>query len=78
MAKFAYSPFDDDLPVYKELAKQTAINRQTWRMIGSIATLMLIADQAGNAQSWSRRTLRKVPIVRNFAGYRNPYGIIRR
>jgi len=73
-----WNPFDDGNPVYKELAKKTAVNRKTWRIVGSIAALMLIADQAGDANSVSRRTLRKIPVVKNFAGYRNPYGIIRR
>ena len=78
MAKVVWNPFDDGNPVYKELQKQTAINRQTWRVVGTIAVLMLAADQLGKLNSVSRRTLRKVPIVKNFAGYRNPYGIIRR
>ncbi len=73
-----WNPFDDGNPVYKELAKKTAVNRQSWRIVGSIAALFVLADQAGNSQSFSRRTLRKIPIVKNFAGYRNPYGIIRR
>ena len=78
MAKVVWNPFDDGNPVYKELQKQTAINRQTWRVVGTIAVLMLAADQLGKPNSVSRRTLRKVPIVKNFAGYRNPCGIIRR
>lgn len=78
MAKVVWNPFDDGNPVYKELAAQTAINRQTWRVVGSIAVLMLAADQLGKPNSISRRTLRKVPIIKNVTGYRNPYGIIRR
>ena len=70
-----WNPFDDGNPVYKELAKQTEINRETWRIVGSIAALMLIADQAGNSNSWSRRTLKKHA---NIGAYNNPYGIIRR
>ena len=78
MSKVVWNPFDDGNPVYKELASQTAINKQTWRMVGSIAVLMLAADQLGKPNSISRRTLRKVPIIKNVAGYRTPYGIIRR
>ncbi len=70
-----WNPFDDGNPVYKELAKQTAINRKTWRIVGSIAALMLIADQAGNSNSWSRRNLKKYTGI---GAYQNPYGIIRR
>ena len=69
------NPFDDGNPVYKELAKQTAINRKTWRVLGSIAAAMLIADQLGNSNSFSRRTLRRTTGI---GAYRNPYGIIRR
>ena len=70
-----WNPFDDGNPVYKELSKQTAINRKTWRIVGSIAVLMVIADQVGNSNSWSRRTLRRTTGI---GAYRNPYGIIRR
>lgn len=81
-----WNPFDDGNPVYKELAKQTAINRETWRIAGSIAALVLIADQAGNPNSlsrslsrktlsWSRRNLKKYIGI---GAYNNPYGIIRR
>ena len=70
-----WNPFDDGNPVYKELAKQTAINRKTWRVVGSIAAAMLIADQLGNSNSVSRRTLRRTTGI---GAYRNPYGIIRR
>ncbi len=70
-----WNPFDDGNPVYKELAKQTAINRKTWRVVGSIAAAMLIADQLGNSNSFSRRTLRRTTGI---GAYRNPYGIIRR
>ena len=69
-----WNPFDDGNPVYKELAKQTAINRKTWRVVGSIAAAMLIADQLGNSNSVSRRTLRRTTGI---GAYRNPYGIIR-
>ena len=78
MAKVVWNPFDDGNPVYKELAAQTAINRQTWRVVGSIAVLMLAADQLGKPNSISRRTLRKVTIIKKVAGYRNNYGKIRR
>ena len=70
-----WNPFDDGNPVYKELSKQTAINRKTWRIVGSIAALMLLADQAGNPNSFSRRTLRRTTGI---GAYHNPYGIIRR
>ena len=72
------NPFDDGNPVYKELAKQTAINRKTWRVVGSIAAAMLIADQLGNSNSFSRRTLRTLRRTTGIGAYRNPYGIIRR
>ena len=69
-----WNPFDDGNPVYKELAKQTAINRKTWRVVGSIAAAMLIADQLGKSNSLTRRALRRTGI----GAYNNPYGIIRR
>ena len=77
MAK-VWNPFDPNNPVYKDLAKKTAVNKQTWRWVGTIAVAMVIVDQWTNSDSISRRTLRKVPIVKNVAGYRNPYGIIRK
>jgi len=70
-----WNPFDDGNPVYKELAKQTAINRKTWRIVGSIAAAMLIADQLGKSNSLTRRALRRTT---GFGAYNNPYGIIRR
>ena len=69
-----WNPFDDGNPVYKELAKQTAINRQTWRIAGSIAVLMVIADQMGK-----RGLFKKASRIVGFGAYRyNPYGIIRK
>ena len=44
-----WNPFDADNPVYKDLAKQTAISNNYWRIAGSLAVLMIVADQAGNA-----------------------------
>jgi|TARA_B100001758_G_C18370166_1_gene590881 hypothetical protein len=70
-----WNPFDDGNPVYKELAKQTAINRKTWRIVGSIAAAMLIADQLGKSNSLTRRALRRTTGI---GAYNNPYGIIRR
>jgi hypothetical protein len=69
-----WNPFDADNQVYKELAKQTAINRNYWRMAGSIAVLMIVADQAGK-RGWGK----KVSSVTGIGAYRhNPYGIIRK
>ncbi len=69
-----WNPFDDGNPVYKELAKQTAINRKTWRVIGTIAVAMVVAD-AMKPDAYTRRVLRKYTGI---GAYNNPYGIIRR
>ena len=50
-----WNPFDANNPVYKDLAKQTAISNKYWRIAGSIAVLMIVADQAGNA-AWAALT----------------------
>jgi hypothetical protein len=69
-----WNPFDADNPVYKDLAKQTAINNNYWRIAGSIAVLMIVADQAGK-RGWGRR----LSGVTGIGAYRNnPYGIIRK
>ena len=64
-----WNPFDDGNPVYKELAKQTAINNNTWRWIGSSAVVMIVADYAGK-KGFKRPGLNGVK--------NNPYGIIRK
>ena len=64
-----WNPFDDGNPVYKELAKQTAVTSNTWKWIGSIAVVMIVADYAGKKGF-------KIP---GLGGVRNnPYGIIRK
>ena len=64
-----WNPFDDKNPVYKQLAKQTAITNKTWRLVGSIAILIVVADFAGKKGY-------KIP---GLGGVKNnPYGIIRK
>jgi hypothetical protein len=64
-----WNPFDDKNPVYKQLAKQTAITNKTWRLVGSIAVLIVVADFAGKKGY-------KIP---GLGGVKNnPYGIIRK
>lgn len=64
-----WNPFDDGNPVYKELAKKTAVTSNTWKWIGSIAVVMIVADYAGKKGF-------KIP---GLGGVRNnPYGIIRK
>ena len=59
-----WNPFDDGNPVYKELAKQTAINRKTWRIVGSIAAAMLIADMTEQyAQTLEPQEEQQDPLV---------------
>ena len=55
--------------MYKELAKKTAINNNTWRWIGSIAVVMIVADYAGKKGF-------KIPGLNGVKN--NPYGIIRK
>jgi len=69
-----WNPFDADNPVYKDLAKQTAINKNYWRIAGSIALLMFVADQAGK-RGWVKKASRATGIG---AYKNNPYGIIRK
>lgn len=42
-----WNPFDPDNPVYKDLQKKTAVNRKTWRIIGSISVLYLATNWYG-------------------------------
>ena len=64
-----WNPFDDKNPVYKQLAKQTAITNKTWRLVGSIAVLIVVADFAGK-RGYNISGLGRVK--------NNPYGIIRK
>ncbi len=74
MAKGSWIPFDPNNPVYAKLEKETAFNRQTWRIVGSIAVLMVIADQMGKRGLWA-----KGKKVTGMGAHRyNPYGIIRK
>ena len=69
-----WNPFDADNPDYKDLAKQTAISNNYWRIAGSLAVLMIVADQAGK-RGW----VKKASSVTGIGAYRNnPYGIIRK
>jgi len=62
-----WNPFDDGNPVYVELQKQTAINRKTWRIVGAVALLMVISDQAGKRGWLGIGSINK-----------NPYRVIRK
>jgi|TARA_B100001094_G_scaffold251853_1_gene249758 hypothetical protein len=64
-----WNPFDAKNPVYKQLAKKTAINNKTWRIVGSVAVVMIIADYAGKKGY-------KIPGLNGVKN--NPYGIIRK
>lgn len=69
-----WNPFDANNPVYKDLAKQTAISNKYWRIAGTIAVLMIVADQAGK-RGWVKKASKATGI----GAYRNnPYGIIRK
>jgi hypothetical protein len=64
-----WNPFDDGNPVYKTLAKKTAINSNTWKWIGLITVVMVAADIAG----------KKGYKLSGLNGFKNnPYGIIRK
>ena len=67
-----WNPFDDGNPVYKQLAKKTAVNSNTWKWIGSIAFVMIVADYAGK-KGFGLSGVPGLGGVNN-----NPYGIIRK